>query len=351
MKCSSCGGTMRYDVASYGCVCDFCGFTKKLHRPEEGVAVGEFDFNSALGKASSDWGITQRLVTCKQCGAIMLYDSDQMSGMCPFCGSAIVLTEQETLGIAPSAIIPFSVTKEQVAENFYKWNKFAFWSPESFRKGKVLGNLTGVYIPYWTFDTNTVTTYSGRFGYTTTTSDGGTSTRWSDRSGIVEKFMNDVCICASRKFLNDKMLNGVAKFDAKELIPYTPEALAGFAAEKYTVGIDEAFNYLKSGAIKNNIEYAARKNESADCYQKLQLSTEYSDVKYKLVLVPMWLTACVYRGQVYNVAASGHSNRGNCNRPVSTLKIVLLILIILGIFGAPFIFYIIMMIARIIGAG
>ena len=350
MKCSSCGGTMRYDVASYGCVCDFCGFTKRLHRPEEGVAVGEFDFNSALEKASSDWGITQRLVNCKQCGAVMLYDSDQMSGMCPFCGSPIILTEQETLGIVPSAIIPFSVTKEQVAQNFYKWNRFAFWSPESFRKGKVLGNLTGVYIPYWTFDTNTVSTYSGEFGYTTTTKD-GSDTKWYPRSGIVEKFMNDVCICASRKFLNDKMLNDVAKFDAKELIPYTPEALAGFAAEKYTVGIDEAFGYLKNGTIRKDIEYAAKQNERADCYSKLQLSTEYSDVKYKLVLVPMWLTACVYKGRVYNVAASGHSNRGNCKRPVSVLKIVLLVLIILGIFAIPYLIYFISFIIRLLGAG
>ena len=30
---------MRYDVASYGCVCDFCGNVRRLHRPEEGTVI------------------------------------------------------------------------------------------------------------------------------------------------------------------------------------------------------------------------------------------------------------------------------------------------------------------------
>ncbi|WP_185752576.1 hypothetical protein [Butyrivibrio sp. AE2032] len=48
MKCSNCGGTMRYDVASFGLVCDFCGHTKPLHRPEEQYVSEERDFESAL---------------------------------------------------------------------------------------------------------------------------------------------------------------------------------------------------------------------------------------------------------------------------------------------------------------
>ena len=128
MKCSSCGGTLRYDIASYGLVCDFCGTVKRLHRPEEGAVTGEFDFATALRGSGTNWGVTRRLVICKSCGAQMLYDSDQMSGMCPYCGSAVVLSaEDANCGVTPSAIIPFTLTKEQVAEKFYRWNKFAFW--------------------------------------------------------------------------------------------------------------------------------------------------------------------------------------------------------------------------------
>ena len=107
MKCSNCGGTLRYDIASYGLVCDLCGTVKRLHRPEESAAIGEFDFATALRGNGTNWGVAKRLVTCKSCGAALLSDPDQMSGMCPYCGSAVVLSAEDAdCGVAPSAIIP-----------------------------------------------------------------------------------------------------------------------------------------------------------------------------------------------------------------------------------------------------
>ena len=335
MKCASCGGTLRYDVASYGLVCDFCGTIRRLHCPEEGTVVGEMDFASALRVSNTDWGVTRRLVTCNSCGARLLYDSDQMSGMCPFCGSAVVLTaEQANCGIAPGAIIPFSITKEEVAERFYKWNRFAFWAPERFRRGKLLEDLTPVYIPFWTFTADTVTTYSGRFGRTSGSGDSERTT-WYQSTGIVEKHIDDFSICASRKFCSDKMLNSVAAFAAKDLIAYSPEMLSGMAAEIYTIGIDEAWETAKNGGLRKEIMDAPRQHEHADCYTDLRFSTEYSNVMFRYVLVPVWLSGCRFRGKIYNVVASGYNGRGNCNRPVSIAKLIgiLVILALLAVLG------------------
>ena len=315
---------MRYDVARYGLVCDFCGSFKPLHRPEEGAVVGEMDFASAIRVADTNWGVTRRLVTCKSCGAQMLYDSDQMSAMCPFCGSAIVLSAEEAnCGIAPNAIIPFSIPKEQVIERFYRWNKFAFWSPEKFRKGKVLGNITPLYIPYWTFDADTVTTYSGKFGYTTGSGDSA-RTAYYLKTGIMEKHIDDYCVCGSRKFANDSMLNKVATFKPKDLISYSPEILSGMPAEIYTISIDEAWVNAKNGGMNKKIAEAVKAHEMADSCSELRYSTEYYNVKYRYVLVPVWLTGCKYGGRIYNVVASGYNGTGNCNRPLSVAKLIAL---------------------------
>ena len=348
MKCSNCGGTMRYDVASFGLVCDFCGHTKPLRRPEEQYVSEERDFESALRENTASWGTARRLITCKQCGAAMLYDSDQMSGMCPYCGSTIVLTAGEMdNSIAPSGIIPFTTTREQVAQNYYKWNKFALWSPERFRKGKVLGNLVGVYVPFWTFDADTVSTYTGDYGDNVTVGD-STTTKWHTGRGVIDKFVNDMCICGSRRFCSNKMLNSVVMFRPDEILPYTPEALAGFAAEKYTINIDEAWEMAKN-SIRGNLECASCQNEHADYYRNVKLSTQYSNIKFRYILFPVWLAACPYNGKIYYVVASGHDNRGNCGRPVSVLKIILLVLIVLGIFATPYILYMIMVLVRLLG--
>ncbi len=332
MKCGSCGGTLRYDIASYGLVCDFCGTVRRLHRPEEGAAIGEFDFATALRGSGTNWGVTRRLVACKNCGAQLLYNSDQMSGMCPYCGSAVVLSAEDAdCGVAPSAIIPFTLTKEQVAEKFYRWNKFAFWSPEKFRRGKILSDLTPVYIPYWSFEADAVTTYSGRFGHTVGSGD-RERTDWYQKTGIAEKHISEYNVCGSRKFFNDKMLNSVVSFKSRECLPYTPETLSGMAAEIYTIGIDEAWNYAKTTGLKKEIMESTREHEHADCYSNLVYSTEYYNVKFKYVLVPVYLAGCRYGGKIYNVVASGTNGRGKCGRPISIAKFIITPLLFVAYF-------------------
>ena len=338
MKCSSCGGTMVYDVAKKGLVCDHCGAVQPLPKPEESSGAGTADFNPAVKEDVSDWGSARNLVTCDCCGAQLFIDSDQMSGLCPFCGSAVVITLQDAkCGLAPSAIIPFSITREQVTEKFYRWNKFAFWSPESFRKGKILGNLTPVYVPYWTFDADTVTTYSGRFGYTTGSGE-DEKINWYQRTGTVEKHIEGACVCGSKKFRNDKLLNSVISFSTKDLVAYTPDALSGMAAEKYTVGIDEAWEVAKNTELNSRVTDAARAKENADRYSDLKISTEYSNIKYRYVLVPVWLTGCKYGGKVYNVVASGHNWKGNCSRPFSVAKLITFLSIFFVLFVVTSIF-------------
>lgn len=332
MKCISCGGTLRYDIASYGLVCDFCGTVKRLHRPEEGAAIGEFDFATALRGSNANWGAARRLVNCKSCGAQLHSDPEQMSGMCPYCGSAVVLSAEEAnCGVAPSAIIPFTLTKEQVAEKFYRWNKFAFWSPEKFRRGKLLSDLVPLYVPYWTFEADAVTTYAGRFGHTTGSGD-NEKTTWYIKTGIAEKHISEFNVCGSRKFFNDNMLNSVVSFKSRECLPYTPETLSGMAAEIYTIGIDEAWNYAKTVGLKKEIMESARENENADCYRDLQYSTEFYNVKFKYVLVPVYLAGCRYGGKTYNVVASGTNGRGKCNRPISIAKFIITPLLFLAYF-------------------
>lgn len=332
MKCNSCGGTLKYDIANYGLVCESCGNVKRLHRPEEGAAVSEFDYETALRGNGNDWGTTRRLVCCKSCGANMLYAPEQMSGMCPFCGSAVVLSAEDAdCGVAPNAIIPFTLTKEQVAEKFYRWNKFAFWSPEKFRRGKVLQELTAIYIPYWIFDADSVTTYSGNFGFTIGSGENA-ETKWHQKNGITEKHISNHVVCGSKKFFADQMLNRVASFSMRELLPYDPEILAGMAAEIYTIGVDEAWNLARTKGLRKEIMDSAVSAANADTCKNLKCSTEFFDVKFKYVLVPVWLSGCRYKGKIYNVVASGTNGRGNCSRPVSVTKIVMAILLAIAFF-------------------
>ena len=207
----------------------------------------------------------------------------------------------------------------------------AFWSPEKFRRGKVLSDLIPVYIPYWSFEADAVTTYAGRFGHTTGSGD-SQETTWYQKTGIAEKHISDFNVCGSRRFFNNKMLNSVVSFNSRECLQYTPETLSGMSAEIYTIGIDEAWNYAKTVGPRKEIMESTRENEHADRYSNLQCSTEFHNVRFKYVLVPVYLAGCKYGGKVYNVVASGTNGRGNCNRPISIAKFVITPLLFLAYF-------------------
>ena len=104
------------------------------------------------------------------------------------------------------------------------------------------------------------------------------------------------------------------------------------AAEIYTIGIDEAWNYAKTTGLKKEIMESTREHGHADCYSNLVYSTEYYNVKFKYVLVPVYLAGCRYGGKIYNVVASGTNGRGKCGRPISIAKFIITPLLFVAYF-------------------
>lgn len=47
----------------------------------------------------------------------------------------------------------------------------------------------------------------------------------------------------------------------------------------------------------------------------LNFSTEYSDIKYKYVIAPVYLASFTYKGEKYDVAINGESGEVACDPP------------------------------------
>ena len=121
VKCSSCGGTIgvKYDPESLNLTCPFCGQVSRLPQPGTVPVVQEVDFNSALQRASVNWGHVKKLIVCSNCGGQTLYDAEQVTGACPFCGSTSVTPAAENPQImAPQSVIPFSISRDMAHQCF-----------------------------------------------------------------------------------------------------------------------------------------------------------------------------------------------------------------------------------------
>lgn len=336
-KCPNCGATVVYDPALRKMHCDYCGFECELPEPEADHDVVELDFESATNTESCEWGAEKKSVECKNCGAVSIYDALETAAVCPFCGSTQVMPAATEKTIAPGGVCPFTVTKENAGESFTKWLKKKWFAPRKAKKSASPEAFKGVYMPYWTYDAQTTSNFTARAGYDTKVrkKDGSTETHttWRSVSGVYQEFIDDETVVASKRY-EDSGVKKCEPFKLSKLIPYTPQALAGFVAERYSIGLKEGWGIAQNqihGKLKNNIQTYVKEQWSCDRVSGVDFSTLYSKITYKYILVPVWMSSFKYKEKTYQFVVNGQTGKVGGKSPVSAFRVILAILLGAGI--------------------
>lgn len=326
-KCPNCGATVVFDPESGGMLCEFCGYKCELPKPESGGEICELDFESAEKTASFEWGAQKKSVVCKQCGAETIYDALETAAVCPFCGSTSVMPSASSDSMAPGAVCPFSVTKEKAGEKFTSWLGGKLFTPSKAKKSARPESFQGVYLPYWTYDSQTTSNFSARAGYDRRVKRGDrvvTETTWRPVSGVYQEFIDDETVMASKKSENS-IVKLCEPFDFSKLVPYSPQVVAGFIAERYSIGLKDGWGIAQQSIksrLQSNINSYIRKNWKCDRVSTLSFSTLYSNITYKYLLVPVWISSFKYNDKVYQFVVNGQTGKVGGHAPVSALRVL-----------------------------
>ena len=332
-KCLGCGADLEFDPKSGSQKCPYCGHEHEVPASEE--EIRELDFEKVLAEASGEEETrTQKVVKCGDCGAESTLDPNVTSDDCPFCGSPVVVGESESKKIKPKSILPFKVAQTEAGELFRKWLAGLWFAPN---KLKHLARrdvpLDGMYIPYWTYDSNTTSFYRGERGVdywvseTYTDSQGNTRTRqvrrtrWYPVSGCVWNNFDDVLVLASNS-LPRKYAEELEPWDLENLAGYSDEFLSGFRTESYQVGLEEGFGRARDimdGAIRNSI----CRDIGGDHQRIHSVSTQYDDITFKHILLPIWISAYRYNQKPFRFLVNGRTGEVQGERPWSWIKITL----------------------------
>ncbi|MDJ0629929.1 MAG: TFIIB-type zinc finger domain-containing protein [Rhodobacter sp.] len=345
--CDQCGADFRFDPISNKLTCDHCGNQADLAEQFTGGAIKELDFKAALDAQLPEAEIEEtRVLSCTNCGAQVEFDAVTHAKECPFCATPVVTDTGTHRHIKPRGLLPFALEERAAHKAMTDWLGRLWFAPnglqEYARKGR---KMNGIYVPYWTFDADTKSRYRGERGtvyYVTKTAmrDGKQvqvreqRVRWSPKSGRVARFFDDVLVLAS-KSLPKKYTDNLQPWDLAALEPYSPEYLAGFRAEGYTVELDEGYVEARKH-MDRVIERDVRFDIGGDRQRIHDIDTAISDVTFKHILLPVWLAAYKYRGKTYRFVVNGRTGRVQGERPWSAWKIaiaVVLGLIVAGIVG------------------
>jgi DNA-directed RNA polymerase subunit RPC12/RpoP len=356
--CAQCGAQLRFRPGAAALVCDHCGFENQIAGedpgPWGGETIRELDYEAAIAdRLGAEEQEETRTAHCEACGADVEFDPAVHAAECPFCAAPLVVDTGANRHIKPKGVAPFQLSEGAARDAMRRWLGALWFAPSELKEYARAGRpMQGVYVPYWTFDADTQTQYSGMRGdvyyvtqYVTVVQNGKSKRvprqvpkiRWTPRSGRVRRWFDDVLVLASRalpKIYTDRL----APWDLAALEPYRPDYLAGFRAEAYTVQLDEGF--AEARQIMNRvIERDVRFDIGGDRQQIHQMRTKLDAITFKHILLPVWMAAYKYRGETYRFVVNGQTGAVQGERPYSRWKIAFAVLI--GLIAAAAVGYLV----------
>ena len=332
-KCPSCGANMKFDPDSQMLYCEHCGTKTSF---EQNLMAQELDLVSGLEKDAQWKNDNINAFSCDNCGAKVVLNASETAKICPFCGTAHVTKVEELEGLRPNAVIPFTFGIDKATSFAENWAKKRPFAPNKFKKSLKTDNLKGVYTPCFTFDSNTTSYYQGRIGKRYTRVVGSGKNRrvetyivWRKISGRHNDSFDDVLITAGKNF-NQNLMDKLSPYNTNNSCEYNENFLLGYMGYHYDYEITDCWGSAKS-KIDAVIKKTILSQYTYDVLDFLNVTTNHSDVKYKYVMLPVYIGNYKYGKKQYNFYINGSTGKITGKTPKSFAKIGSLILLGLGI--------------------
>jgi hypothetical protein len=344
--CAACGAQAEWNPSKQALVCPFCGTVAPFAVDSTTGALVENDLARALRELPDEargWLAEKRTVQCQSCKAVSVFDPERVGQNCDFCGSPALVDYTEIKApIRPQALLAFKISESQVREQIRRWYASKWLAPGKLKTRALVDRVRGVYIPYWTFDAQTVCPWdaeAGYYYYTTESyrdSQGRMQTRqvrhvrWEPASGIVRHFFDDEPVPGTHGVSHD-LLRQVEPFKTTELVPYDTAFLSGFVVEHYQIVLLDAAQASQE-QMKRKLYEMCSAEVPGDTQRNLQIHPTFSAQTFKHILVPVWLLSYLYGTKTYQVVVNGYDGRMAGRYPKSPWKIAFLVLLAIVVF-------------------
>ncbi|MBR4711783.1 MAG: zinc ribbon domain-containing protein [Clostridia bacterium] len=319
--CPTCGGQMRYDIASRGMLCVQCGTTRAPREMPD----------------DPDDGSGRILVTayrCPQCGAEIVSAGTEATSFCSYCGSDVIL-EQRLAGMQrPARIVPFAKTREDCEAIYREHLKKYPLAPAGMRSRSVVEHFRPVYIPFWSYHVSA----KGQMDvWGTERRNRSDETVISDLRLTVDVDLDQKGILydASRAFEDETAARLEHKLD--HAVRFRPCYLSGMYAQAPDARPEFYHSEASAAACQVLLEKLMKeyKLDSVSAANSRDGELPAPDkspgpgvfrlpnetVEQELVLMPVWLLAHRRGGRMLYAAINGDSGTIVCDVPVSAPKV------------------------------
>ena len=248
---------------------------------------------------------------CAGCGASLTWEVAAQALRCAFCGRES-LEEKETLQVpAPRFVVPFQLGRARAESVFREWLGQGIFRPGDLRRDSRLTEMRGLFLPYWTFEVHCKTYWTADSNETPRFS----SASWAPFSGDHEGCYQGVTVPASGALALPEV-QALGDYDLAAAVPYSAEAIGGYPAEAFGVTrkrarllAGEGFDEMVSNDCGALVPGSRQRN--------LKINPLYTGTTAEPTLLPVWIMAYEYRGNVYRFLVNGQTGQADGTAPFS----------------------------------
>ena len=228
--------------------------------------------------------------------------------------------------IMPKYVIPFKHDKHSAREIYTKWAKKGILTPRMLYSSSTIEKITGIYVPFWLYDYDSITDLTARCTTVTRRVSGNTETTTTKYYDVTRQMKNQfdrVPADASIKMDDDKM-DKLEPFDYSNLTDFEMPYLSGFYSEKYDYTSDDMKNRIE----KRIADYALNETRNT-IHGYSSVSIVSKNIRLKRLradyaLLPVWELYYTYNGKQYSFLMNGQTGKIVADRPVSKTKAIVI---------------------------
>ena len=295
IKCPGCSAALIFDASSGMMECKYCGCMFNIEE------VAEQEVKQAEKEIAQEETMECHIYSCTECGAELVVNGVEAATFCAYCGQPTIVFRRVSQEMKPKWIIPFKVQKGEAIEAIRARFRKGLFVPKEVKEFEI-DRVSGVYIPYWIFDTYyhdtqliQGTVKHGKF----------TKKMYFEREADCE--FTKITLDASSK-LNDESSQRLEPFDTDELCPFEVVYMSGYYADRF----DQKGKVIREKVQERTQDYFdGQMLASVNAYDCsiVDSNPKFEVKKEEYALFPAWFLSFRYKDKPYTMLVNGQTGK------------------------------------------
>lgn len=330
--CPNCGNQLTYAAEKAKLNCSYCDYSEAIDKCNSTVkdtALKEFMLKT-LHYLPEESGLVR--FECENCGSEFMSEEELVNVNCAFCGSTFINESAFDKNVVkPHGILPFKFSLDGASTIFDDWVKKGWLAPKNLSKKVSDYNLHGIYIPFWSYNADTETHYTGHRGrvkYKRRTVNGKIEKQrqvdWTQVDGELRYSFQDILVVAS-DHIEQSIVEKTLPFQMNEVQSFNIKYLSGWETDVYTIELSDGYDAADI-IMDDKIDVMVKTDIGGDEQRIEDVKTLKYNQSFKHILLPVFVCSYMYQNKKRQFTINGQTGKIIGQRPLSKIKIAAIII-------------------------